>query len=47
MAPLWFAVVIIPIALVVIFLWGRNLKRVNDKVKSGRAEWTDDWDPFE
>lgn len=45
--PWWFALAIIPIAAAMIYIIVRRMLRIKEKVDSGRAEWTDDWDPFE
>ena len=42
----WFALAMIPILVVIALLWGRTFLSVRRKVRSGRADLDDDWDPF-
>jgi hypothetical protein len=46
-APWIFGVVIIPVAVAMFVLRLRILRNTRDKVKEGRADWNDEWDPFQ
>jgi hypothetical protein len=44
--PWWFAFAMI-VTLFLVALWNRRLLRgLLHKIRSGRADWNDDWDPF-
>jgi len=47
MAPWIFGLVVIPVGVAMLFLRYRMMKNVHDKVKDGRADWNDEWDPFQ
>lgn len=45
--PWLFGLLIIPVVVVMVVLSVRMIRGMNNKVKEGRAEWNDEWDPFE
>lgn len=46
-APWWFAIGFIAVLATVVAMNYRFIRGLRDKIKSGRAEMDDEWNPFE
>ena len=45
--PIFFGLILIPVVAVMGVMSYRMIRGIKNKVDSGQAEWTDDWDPFQ